>query len=119
MKLRKYIKHVLKARKPLFKKLTIDKDFEWDNLIKLCDLTLSNECLNVAWSLIIDSISETYKDEKMISFIPESVLDFLIDNSICLMDLAHLKLSENYLLKIYEKDKSCWEALRTMETYNK
>lgn len=119
MKLRKYINHVLKTRKPLFKKLTIDKDFEWDNLIKLCDLTLSNECLNVAWSLIIDVISETYKNKGILLFIPETVLMFLIDNSICLMDLAHLKLPTNYLLKIYEKDNSCWEALRTMECYNK
>ena len=119
MKIEKYIDMILKKRKAFFTDIEIDEDFEWDSLMQLCNLELSNECLYVFWSLIIDTISEKYKDEKMILFIPETVLNFLIDNSICLIDLAHLKLPPNYLLKIYEKDNSCWEALRTMETYNK
>ena len=69
MKLQQYIEKVLTTRKVVFSKITIEKNFEWKKLIQICDLTLSNECLNVTWSLIIDSISETYKDEKMILFI--------------------------------------------------
>ena len=119
MKIEKFIDLILKKRKAFFADIEIGKDFEWDYLIRLCNLELSNECLYTSWSLILDAISENYKDEKMIVFIPEIVLNFLIDNSICLMDLAHLKLPPNYLFKIYEKDKSCWEALRTVENYNK
>ena len=119
MKIEKYIYTVLKKKKALFFDIEIDKDFEWDYLIQLCNLELSSECLYVSWSLIIDAISETYKDEEMILFIPKAVLDFLIDNSICLMDLAHLKLPPYYLLKIYEKDNSCWETLETIEAYKK
>lgn len=119
MKIQKYIDLVFKKKKPIFKDIKIDKDFEWDNLIKLCDLSFSNECLIVAWSLIIDAISETYKNENIIFFMPEKVLNFLIENNICLMDLAHLKLPAKYLLMIYDKDNSCWEVLRTMDCYNK
>lgn len=119
MKIEKYIDTILKKRKAFFTDIEIDKDFEWEYLIRLCNLELSNECLYVSWSLIIDAISENYKDDGMLVFIPEIVLNFLIDNSICLMDLAHLKLPTNYLLKIYEKDNSCWEALKTIECYKK
>ena len=73
--------------------------------------------MNIAWSLIIDTILDTYKNKEFNLLIPKDVLDFLIDNKICLIDLAHMKLSEEYLLKIAKQDSSCWEALKTIGTY--
>ena len=114
-----YIDFVCKKRKAPFCKITIGKGFEWNSLNKLCDLTLLKETLNIAWSLIIDAIAEEYKNVKIISFIPKSVLEFLISNKICLIDLAHLRLPMGFLLKIYERDNSCWEALKTIKCYKK
>ncbi|MBR2377569.1 MAG: hypothetical protein IKA85_07380 [Clostridia bacterium] len=117
MKIQRYIDIVTKNKKAPFCKITINKNFEWRNLNKLCDLTLTKETLNIAWSLIIDTILDTYKNKEYNLFIPKDVLDFLIDNKICLIDLAHMKLSEEYLSKIVKQDSSCWEALKTIETY--
>lgn len=116
MKLGNYINRVVGTNKAIFCKITIEKGFDSDQFLKLCNLQIPKERLIVAWSLIIDKIDEEYREEKEILFLPDPVLDFLIENDICLIDLAHLKLPIKYLRKIYDKDNTCWEAIKTMES---
>ena len=116
MKLGNYINRVVGTTKEIFCKISIEKNFDRKQLLKLCDLQIPKERLIVAWSLIIDKIDEEFFKEKEISLLSEEVLDFLIDNNICLMDLAHLRLPIQYLQKIYNKDQNCWEALKTIES---
>lgn len=84
-------------------------------LEKLCDLGMPRERLIEAWSLIISSIIDKFQNEKEVRYLTDYTLNFLITNQICLIDLGHLKLKDKWLLKIYEIDRRCWEALRTVE----
>jgi beta-glucosidase/6-phospho-beta-glucosidase/beta-galactosidase len=115
MEISKYINKVATENKEIFCTITIEQNFSWQELTKLCNMSISKENLIVAWSLIIDAILEKYKNEKTIDFIPFEVIEFLIDNNICLIDLGHLKLPVEYLQKIYDKDNECWEALENIK----
>lgn len=106
MRLETYIDRVKNTHKNIFCKLSISDKFCWELLWSLCDLRLDQRRLSTAWSLIIDAISDRDMDNK----IPTGVIEFLINNNICLKDIGHLKISNKFLEEIYKKDNSCWEA---------
>lgn len=84
-------------------------------LEKLCDLNIKRERLVMAWSTIISCLIEKYYHKAIFTFLTDKTLNFLINNSICLIDLGHLNLSDEWLNKIYNADNRCWEALKTIE----
>ena len=45
----------------------------------------------------------------------ERLIDYLIENQIALQDLGHLQLNSEILMKIYNKDNRCKEALQTVQ----
>lgn len=108
MKLEKYIHRVKYTKRKVFCKLSITDDFDWNELFQLCDLNIPKDRLYTAWSLLLGKISDANLDNK----IPEEVLNFLIENSICLTDIGHLCIADRFLRKVYEKDQNCWEAKR-------
>ena len=118
MTLSKYIELVLHTNKDVFlkKELQIEKDFNANILLLLCSKNILEERLKVAWEMIISAFVEKFKDAIVGEFFPEEVLNFLIENDIALGGLSHLRLPERYLIKIYEKDNRCWEALKNITT---
>jgi len=119
MRINNYIDFILTSKKDPFKKLEFDDSFDKNELKKLCNLKIKKKRLIVAWSLIIDILNDNLSCEKIQEFFTEDVLNFLIDNEICLCDLGHLILPVEYLEKIYEKDNSCWEALENIKIIHK
>lgn len=92
----------------------INDDFDSTALIKLCTKDIPRRRLVLAWNMIISAVAEKFKNFQSVGFFPEAVLDFLIENEIALCGLSHIRLPKNYLIKIYEKDNRCWEALKNM-----
>lgn len=76
-----------------------------DILVKFCQREITAQNIQI-WALILDQISEDYLND--------DILGFLLDNNIHLVALSHLSLSSEWLLKIFEKDNSCVEALETV-----
>jgi len=72
-----------------------------------------------AWSAITDTIHEKLYPTDMTDSFTEKTLNFLIDNKIALGSLCHMQLRDEWLLKIYEKDNRCVEALQTVELRKK
>ena len=118
MNLTEYISAVLAKKKNIFCEIEIDGSFDKKELKKLCNLKINRKRLVLAWSLIIDFINDNFNQEAH-EFLTPEILEFLIGNSICLKDLGHLNLSDEYLRLIYDKDKSCWEALETIKKRQK
>ena len=112
MNLDEYLTLVIETNTDVFirEDLIINDNFDTDKLLVLCTKAIPRERLLEAWSIIISSVINKFKDCKEVKFFPDNVLDFLIENDIDLVGLGHLRLPDKYLNKIYEKDKNCWEA---------
>ena len=81
-----------------------------------CTVKMKSTRRDLAWGYIIYHINEKFHSSDDITyFFTEKTLNFLIENEIELISLGHLKLSDEWLLKIYEKDNRCTEALQTVE----
>lgn len=81
-------------------------------LEEFCTTSINKRKYEEAWSIILDAIAEHFYPHDMTSFFTEKTLNYLIDNGVNLNDLAHLQLDNEWLTKIYQKDKSCIEAIR-------
>lgn len=116
MTITEYIDLVIFTKKDVFCKeeLLIQDDFDTALLLKLCSRDLSHDRLKLAWDMIVSAVAEKFKDEHVVEFFPESVLNFLIEHEIALSGLAHIRLPKKYLQMIYEKDNRCWEALKNV-----
>jgi hypothetical protein len=112
MNLKDYLYRIRYTKKSPFCKIEIDS-IKSQDLNELCDLSIGKKRLYVAWSLIIDIINDKFQKE-VNSILTPKIVEFLIENNICLSDLGHLKLKNEYLEKIYEKDRTCWEALKNI-----
>ena len=115
MEINAYIERVVNTRKNIFCQVTINDGFDKTKLLKICDLRIPRERLIEAWDMIIDTLN----DKSMYDFLPPEVIEFMITNNICLCGLGHLKLANHYLQRIYDKDNSCWEALKNMQMEEK
>ena len=62
------------------------------------------------WAQVINAISEEYINESVHSFIPESCMNYLIENEIDLIGLSHLNLERKWFIKILDINDSIWEA---------
>jgi len=51
----------------------------------------------------------------MTNCLTKYTIDYLIENQIALQDLGHLQLNSEILMKIYNKDNRCKEALQTVQ----
>lgn len=117
MDIKEYINRVIYTKKKIFLKIEMNKSINQEDLYQLCNINISKQRLIIAWSLIIDLLNDEYKDD-INTLITPKILNFLINNEICLCDLGHLKLKNEYLKMIYEKDNSCWESLKNINTEN-
>lgn len=76
-----------------------------DALLKFCQRDITVRYKRI-WELIFNNIPEDYLND--------DILGFLVNNDIGLVELSHLSLSDEWLLRIYEKDEFCVEALFTV-----
>ena len=88
-------------------------------MLTLMESKLAKEREYRAWSIILDSILDALYKEARITFIPDRILSYLIDNNFDLLVLAHMRLEERWLKKIIQKDPSLWEAQKTIDLYKK
>ena len=120
MKIDEYIEKSIRKKKGLYiAEIEIEEGFCWGKLDKLCDLSIPKKALHVTWGTILYAIAEKFHEEKEVSILSPKILDFLIENEIALLELSHIWLSSKYLLRIYEKNPKCWEALRKVEEYER
>lgn len=115
MKISEYVDYVVRGRKKIFCNIELDESFNKNDLKKLCNLKIKRPQLITAWSLIIDFLNDNFYDDVQ-EYLTPDILDFLISNDLCLCSLGHLRLSREYLMRIYEKDNSCWEALENINS---
>lgn len=119
MKLSNYIDFIITSKKSAFRRdIELDEAFDKNDLMKLCTLSIKRKRLIEAWSVIIDLFNEFHFNDASLYF-TSNVLDFLIDNDICVCDLGHLMLPPKYLQRIYDKDNNNWEAKRNLELKHK
>ena len=116
MNITEYIDLVMNTKRDVFCKeeLMIENDFDATSLLKLCSSDLLNNRLKLAWDMIVSAVAEKFKGSEEVNFFSKKVLNFLIENEIALLGLSHIRLPKKYLQEIYEKDNSCWEALKNM-----
>jgi len=92
-----------------------DKISDAKSIERLCRSDLSNELQMWAWSCILNAIADKYYPEDMTNCLTKYTIDYLIENQIALQDLGHLQLNSEILMKIYNKDNRCKEALQTVQ----
>lgn len=76
-----------------------------DLLKSFCQYNI-NSMYKKAWGIILEQVPT--------EFLEDEVLKFLIDNSIQLIELAHKNLTNEWLMRIYNMDNMCKEALITV-----
>ncbi len=87
-------------------------------LEEFCNINAKKNRINEAWEHIIYSINEKFYELEKLDFLTEKIISYLVENEIALISLGHLKLSDEWLLKIYEKNNRCLEAKKTIESRN-
>jgi hypothetical protein len=108
------------TKKSLFHEIAIYGTTDETQMLKeLCKTSANRKRLCLAWSLILHDIHESLYPHDVTEFLSDEVLEYLIAEEIELITLGHLQLSNKWLLKIYEKDNRCIEALQTVELRNK
>jgi len=107
---------LIPTRRNLFYNIVINGEPDEKQMLEdLCNLHAKNERLNEAWNEIFYSLNENFCQlDDVTHFFTEKTLNFLINNELALCSLGHLQLSDEWLLKIYEKDDYCVEALLTV-----
>ena len=78
------------------------------NFSDLCNFSKNNKTKESLWVWKV-LIGQLLPDD-----LPDEVLNYLIENKICLNGLCHMKLADKWLLKIFDVDNSCDEALLTV-----
>jgi hypothetical protein len=95
--------------------LKIEGSIEEQALIReLCTFNVTHQRLTIAWGIIINAIDDRFSNSEVVTFLPDEVLEYLVNNNIALCDLGHLRLEDKWLVKIYRKNKSCIESLQTL-----
>ena len=114
MDLKSFIENV-QSKISLFCEISFSKTADETEMLKnFCKTCLTDRRREEAWSQIIYSLNETFYPQDITDFLSQEVLEFLVENKISLNSLGHLQLSNQWLLKIYEKDNNCIEALQTI-----
>jgi len=114
MYLKKFIK-LAQEGKSLDYELKISFSNEEKYMIEdFCQAEVPESNLYEAWSTIIGAIDEAIYPADKTDFLTNNALNFLIKNKIELASLGHLPLDNKWLLKIYETDNTCIEALQTV-----
>ena len=80
-----------------------------------CNIKAKRKRIHAAWDFIISSIIDKFYMFEYLDFLTEKTISYLVENKIALITLGHLRLSDEWLLKIYEKDNLCTEAIQTVE----
>ncbi len=118
MKLIDYIE-LMKGKEDIFIDISCEGTYEESlALEQLCNLEIERERLLVGWSTIISCLIEKFHNKRIVTFLTDKTLDYLINHKICLIDLGHLNLTDKWLGKIYDTDNRCWEALKNIEKRN-
>ena len=119
MNIVKYIGEVF-SNSDLFQNIECEGTIQESNALeRICDPKIPRKRLEMALAIIIDCIAEKFSDGRILDFLSDKTLNFLIDNRICLIDLGHLNLDDKWLQKIFETDNRCWEAQCTLEERRK
>jgi len=115
MDLRSFLS-LVPTRKNLFHDIELQGTAdEIQMLEEFCDIKAKKNRINEAWRHIIYSINEKFYKLERLDFLTEKIISYLFENEIALISLGHLQLSDEWLLKIYEKDNRCIEAKKTIE----
>lgn len=78
------------------------------NFSDLCNFSKNNKTKELLWAW------EVLIGQLLPNDLPDEVLNYLIENKIYLDGLCHMKLADKWLLKIFDVDNSCDEALLTV-----
>ncbi|MBU1019770.1 MAG: hypothetical protein KJ847_01035 [Firmicutes bacterium] len=113
MDIEKFIKRVKTSKDLHVELILLGSEKEKQIVNEFHSMKISHKRFNDAWNVILHAIDDRFSDYDEIDFISDETISFLLENDIALCDLGHLKLSNYWLIKIYEKDDSCIEALQT------